>query len=276
MSEEKFSLKWNDFESNISSAFKELRSASDLFDCTLSCGARKVQAHKLILSACSNFFRNVFKENIHQHPLIYLRGVSHSDLVSALDFMYHGEVAVCQDDLNSFLSLAEDLEIRGLTQNSGHQSGPQSQSRQQAPPVKVRRTPGSSQNYEEVMEIKTESVGCGGAALSTEAESYTEMYEEQEPSYYEGQETEEGSYQGLDPSQDVVASHASAIGGGKYCCTLCPFNARDKYNMRRHLETKHDLTAGYQCNLCQLLFKAKHHLTVHKGRGCDGSNPTLH
>jgi len=119
MSSEKFSLKWNDFESNISSAFKELRTEKDLFDCTLSFGARKVQAHKLILSACSNFFKSVFRENIHQHPLIYLRGVSYSDLVSALDFMYHGEVSVAQNNLNSFLALAEDLEIKGLTQNNG-------------------------------------------------------------------------------------------------------------------------------------------------------------
>ena len=67
---------------------------------------------------------------------------------------------------------------------------------------------------------------------------------------------------------DVVTSHATAIGGGKYSCTLCPLTARDKYNMRRHLELKHDLSAGYQCELCHLLFKAKHLLAVHKARGC--------
>ena len=31
--------------------------------------------------------------------------------------MYHGEVNVAQDDLNAFLSIAEDLKVKGLTQN---------------------------------------------------------------------------------------------------------------------------------------------------------------
>jgi hypothetical protein len=51
------------------------------------------------------------------HLLIYLRGVRHADLVSVLEFMYSGEVNVSQEDLNSFLAVAEDLRVRGLTQN---------------------------------------------------------------------------------------------------------------------------------------------------------------
>jgi len=114
---EKFCLRWNDFESNISSSFREIREDKDLFDCTLSCGSKQVQAHKLILSACSPFFKAVFKQNPHNHPLLYLKGVSYDDLQAILQFMYHGEVNVSQDDLNTFLAVAEDLKIKGLTQN---------------------------------------------------------------------------------------------------------------------------------------------------------------
>ena len=35
-----------------------------------------------------------------------------------LEFMYNGEVNVSQEDLNSFLSVAEDLKVKGLTQNA--------------------------------------------------------------------------------------------------------------------------------------------------------------
>jgi len=117
-SSEKFCLRWNDFESNISVAFRELREDKDFFDVTLACEDNQLSAHKVILSACSPFFRNILRRNPHQHPLLYLRGVKHSDLQSVLNFMYHGEVNVAQEELNSFLAVAEDLKVKGLTQNS--------------------------------------------------------------------------------------------------------------------------------------------------------------
>jgi len=116
-STEKFCLRWNDFESNISLAFRELREEKDFFDVTLACDDSQVQAHKVILSACSPFFRNVLRRNPHQHPLLYLKGVKYKDILSVLNFMYMGEVNVAQDELNSFLSVAEDLRVKGLTQN---------------------------------------------------------------------------------------------------------------------------------------------------------------
>merc|ERR1712142_1062598 len=117
VSAEKFCLRWNDFETNISAAFRELREDKDFFDVTLACDDDQIQAHKVILSACSPFFRKVLRRNRHEHPLLYLKGVKYADLVSVLSFMYHGEVDISQEDLNSFLGVAEDLKVKGLTQN---------------------------------------------------------------------------------------------------------------------------------------------------------------
>ena len=36
-----------------------------------------------------------------------------ADLESVLNFMYYGEVNVAQDELNSFLAVAEDLRVKG-------------------------------------------------------------------------------------------------------------------------------------------------------------------
>merc|ERR1711994_353461 len=118
MASEKFCLRWNDFETNISVAFRELREDKDFFDVTLACDDQQMQAHKVILSACSPFFRSVLKKNPHAHPLLYLKGVKYADLVAVLNFMYHGEVNVAQEELNSFLAVAEELKVKGLTQNN--------------------------------------------------------------------------------------------------------------------------------------------------------------
>jgi len=125
MSSEKFCLRWNDFEKNISSAFRDIRDDKEFFDITIACEDEQLQAHKVILSACSPFFKSVLRRNQHQHPLLYLKGVSYKDMESVLNFMYHGEVNVAQDDLNSFLQVAEDLRVKGLTQgNSGNTADP--------------------------------------------------------------------------------------------------------------------------------------------------------
>jgi len=124
MEGEKFCLRWNEFESNLGIALRDLRDNNDFFDLTLACDdAQEIQVHKVILSACSSFFRNILRRLPHHHPLVYLRGIKLTDLQSIVNFIYHGEVNVAQEDLNTFLMLAEDLKIKGLTQCHGSQLG---------------------------------------------------------------------------------------------------------------------------------------------------------
>ena len=122
MSTDKFCLRWNDFESNVSSAFRDLRKEEDFFDVTLACEDSQMKAHKVILSACSPFFKTILRRNPHQHPLLYLKGVRSIELGNVLSFMYQGEVNVAQESLNTFLSVAEELQVKGLTQEGGQQS----------------------------------------------------------------------------------------------------------------------------------------------------------
>ena len=58
--EEKLCLKWNDFEGNVISSFGKLRGDQDFTDVTLACEDLQIEAHKLILSTCSPFFRELF------------------------------------------------------------------------------------------------------------------------------------------------------------------------------------------------------------------------
>jgi hypothetical protein len=120
-SSDNFCLRWNDFESNISTSFRELREDSEFFDVTLCCdnGTDIVQAHKVILAACSPLFRKILsRQKNQQNPLLYLKGIRLKELQAVLNFMYHGEVNVAQDALNGFLAVAEELAVKGLTTDS--------------------------------------------------------------------------------------------------------------------------------------------------------------
>ncbi|KAG5313626.1 BRC1 protein, partial [Acromyrmex insinuator] len=118
-SSQQFSLRWNNYLKHITCAFETLRSDEDLVDVTLSCEGKKIRAHKMLLSACSTYFRDLFKENPCQHPIIIFRNVKFDDLAALVDFMYQGEVNVIQEQLASFLTTAELLAVQGLTDGTG-------------------------------------------------------------------------------------------------------------------------------------------------------------
>ena len=112
---EKLCLQWNDFQNNVKSAFGKLREDKDFSDVTLACeDGQQVEAHKVILAASSPFFQNVLARNKHPHPLIYMRGVKSLDMLAIVDFLYCGEANVYQENLDSFLAIAEELQLKGL------------------------------------------------------------------------------------------------------------------------------------------------------------------
>ncbi|XP_049854378.1 broad-complex core protein isoforms 1/2/3/4/5-like isoform X7 [Schistocerca gregaria] len=118
-SSQQFSLRWNNYLNHITGAFDTLRNDDELVDVTLSCEGKRIKAHKMLLSVCSTYFRDLFKENPCQHPVIIFRNVKFEDLVALIDFMYHGEVNVMQEQLTSFLTTAELLAVQGLSEDKG-------------------------------------------------------------------------------------------------------------------------------------------------------------
>ena len=122
---EKFSLKWNDFSSNVHKSFQNLRKEEDFFDITLvGDDFKHVTAHKLVLSSCSEYFKMVFSNNkqyFKSHALICLEGLNQSDLNNILDYIYYGEIQIHQHDLDRFLGIAERLKLEGLIGFGGEQ-----------------------------------------------------------------------------------------------------------------------------------------------------------
>ena len=112
---EKLCLQWNDFQENITFAFRNLKEDKYFTDVTLVCeDGQQLGAHKVILAASSPFFQKLLERYKHPHPLIYMRGVKSEDLSAILDFLYCGEANVYQEHLDSFLAIAQELNLKGL------------------------------------------------------------------------------------------------------------------------------------------------------------------
>lgn len=114
MTQSHYSLRWNNHQTHILSAFDALLQAETLVDVTLVCAETSVRAHKVVLSACSPFFQRIFSENPCKHPVIVLKDFSGWEVQAIVDFMYKGEISVGQEQLQSLIKAAESLQVRGL------------------------------------------------------------------------------------------------------------------------------------------------------------------
>ena len=83
-------------------------------DVTLACDGQLYQAHKFVLSTCSEYFRDIFTSTNGTSIVIVLKDVRRQDLEYLMDYMYLGQVDVAQSELPSLIKTAECLKIKGL------------------------------------------------------------------------------------------------------------------------------------------------------------------
>ncbi|XP_041631213.1 protein bric-a-brac 1 isoform X4 [Drosophila kikkawai] len=113
-SSQQFCLRWNNYQSNLTTIFDQLLQNECFVDVTLACDGRSMKAHKMVLSACSPYFQTLLAETPCQHPIVIMRDVNWSDLKAIVEFMYRGEINVSQDQIGPLLRIAEMLKVRGL------------------------------------------------------------------------------------------------------------------------------------------------------------------
>ena len=101
-------LEWKNYTPTTSLAFQKLYDDTTFTDVTIACeDNKKIEAHKTILSLCSNLFSNILKDNPNPHPLIYLQDISIEDLTLLKKFMYKGKATVFKGQLESFMKLSK-------------------------------------------------------------------------------------------------------------------------------------------------------------------------
>lgn len=109
-----FCLRWNNYQTNLTTVFTQLLQDEQFVDVTLSCDGYAIKAHKIVLSACSPYFQSIFYDNPCQHPIVIMRDIRWTELQPIVEFMYRGEINVGQDQIEPLLKVAQLLKIRGL------------------------------------------------------------------------------------------------------------------------------------------------------------------
>lgn len=100
----------------LANVLNNMLQCGSLVDVTIYCDDGQVNAHKLVLAASSTYFRNLFSRmtNAFHYPIIVLREMPVNDLKSIIQYIYHGEVHVPIDRVDSFRRYADYLQIDGV------------------------------------------------------------------------------------------------------------------------------------------------------------------
>ncbi|EJY57794.1 AAEL017240-PA [Aedes aegypti] len=110
-----FSLRWNNYQSNMTSVFHELLETQSFVDVTLACEYNSLKAHKVVLSACSAYFQKILLDNPCKHPTIILPSdICFSDLQFIIEFVYRGEIDVSEAELQQTPSVKKDKKQTNL------------------------------------------------------------------------------------------------------------------------------------------------------------------
>ena len=241
--EEKYCLKWNDFFSHASRAFGLLRSEDFLQDVILvgddNC---QVAAHKLVLSACSEYFKTIFKNNNHSILLLCLEGVTSKEIQNILDYIYNGEVNIFQEELDRFLSVAKRLKLEGLLVKEEYEEQKSDEVSQIFPPL----------NEQSPLNVKHEiyeEKNCGNFDTSENDAMKFVMSEEEKTNLVE-----------------TVGQHLERNEDGSWKCRICGKSANKKQQMQYHVEGKHLQGVSLPCNLCGKIYRSRNSLIVHKSR----------
>ena len=232
---EKFSLKWNDFQSNVSKSFGALRNENYLHDVTLvGDDHHQISAHRVVLSACSEYFKSIFKNSNYpmQHPVLCLSGIISSDFNNILDYIYNGQIQIYQDDLDRFLDIAQRLKLDGLMASEDNRKEEEKTYNKQEPII---TSVNDDENFVPIQEdtsVKTVSVNL------------------EEMNDIDGKIEE---YIGLDET-------------GNYKCNLCgKKTGRHKRHLQNHIET-HLEGLSFSCQFCDKTFRSRNSVAIHKNR----------
>ena len=240
---EKFSLKWIDYQYNWNKALNELRKDTDFADVTLISDDKvKFSAHRILLSSCSKLFKFILKGNVHGNSLLYITGVNSLNLGFILDYIYHGEVNIYQEQLDGFLECAQKLEIEGVLGDTED--------------TYKNVSKGKSMNQEQ--EENIEQANYDLVKMESEANKIT--INTRAPK--DLAKIDVGSLNAGEVDKQMRELYERNNEG--WICLVCNHTSKGKSsNIRNHVETHLDGLV-YACNFCSNEFRSRNMLGQHK------------
>ena len=247
---EKFCLRWNEFEFNVKDCFKKLREDQRIFDVTLATeDGQETKAHKIVLSAGSDFFSDIFSRNNHPNMYIFLKGVGQSQLEKITDFLYYGEASIAHDEMQLFFETSKLLQVKGL----------QGKVQDIGQTIQEELRP----QYEYTINEEYENVYHGTKNNIVNQETIVESFN---PLHGSVNETFEGGKIRIKANKELdhqIEEMVEKTEDGKWKCNICGKIATLKKQSKNHAET-HIEGLSFFCDICNKACSTRQYLRQHK------------
>ena len=243
---ERFSLKWNSFKENFANSLSLLRQEDILYDVTLvSDDHKQISAHRLVLSASSEYFKEIFIKSKTQFQLMLcLDGVNANDLNNILQYIYNGEIQIFQDDLDRFLEISQRFKLQGLTGTENvSESRPKMEASQEEHCI------GDDTRYlDQSFPIAEKEEG---SVLNTNIGTISKSI------YFIS-----GDFNDIRELDNKIEENINRDVDGMFKCNICPKVNRNKGHMREHVESHID-GLSFPCHHCDKTFRSRNSLRKH-------------
>ena len=232
---------WPDFSGHLETLLADMMSIDKFKDVTLVCGDdTEIMAHKVVLNASSQVFRNIFQNPEYVNPqfqveendqaIIYLEEIGKTEMNLLLQFMYLGNLSIESQHVESLLKAAKDLEIDKL----------------------------------QIIETKcVDKEYCDKKPKATQLKLKVDL-----KPFVESWENDLHLGQSLKVEEDLKFSVPTARDNSveKIDCYMCDSKFSTRHNFMRHIETVHEKKRKYKCQQCNFDASSKRGIKEHAMR----------
>ena len=176
-----------------------------------------------------------------------MRGLKYEDIMPILDFMYLGETNIYQENLDTFLAIAEELKLKGLTGENNDDSN-HFNSKRDTTQIKEHLPSDDKFNV-----YKEENINSNDNITGKEGFPDTRVMIQNHGYSEELHELDLKIKSMMAPGKQIMPNGRKA----ESACIVCEKEGKHSH-IKDHIELHHIDGISHPCNFCEKTFRSRH------------------
>lgn len=246
----------------LANVLNNMLQCGSLVDVTIYCDDGQVNAHKLVLAASSTYFRNLFSRmtNAFHYPIIVLREMPVNDLKTIIQFIYHGEVNVPQNRVDSLMRCANYLQIDGMASSANSLNAILASSSTMSHQAILTAHPGPISATNTINITTTQSL----SKIHPQYPPMTATNCKQSSRGHSSRSHSNNNNNNNHSTSSNTTDHSSNTSKPKHTCPVCLKTFTHGFTLKRHMKLHSQSRLTIYCDVCSKSYSCKDSFLRHK------------